>query len=387
MANLIAFLESGAVYESVLAGAPPGFSFLDTLKSAKEIRIGVAFGRMSGWQKIASALTGSTAERVFVLLGQAFFQTEPSLVLELRKLAKASAKPIFQVKLASATVTFHPKVWIIDGSQSAAIVGSGNLTGGGLADNVECGLYSAVEDHVKGLREWFDDQWKSAPPLEESCDKYIKSYQKIQGHTKLARAMIDDEIRILSGGEVKWRRNDALLKAKQYWMSPDGKQTVADRATGIAEMRRALDYPSFEFQEAGWKAFLDVHEMGHIIPTHTKKVIAGLSPLRQTLKTVVLPGVSAGRAVESLQDIPGVGRNVATKLLAMIAPERFVVVNEPVERALRGFGYSIDSGSHITGKQYTQLLKDLKPFIEECEELGLQPAPGLDAFLYAYKDL
>jgi HKD family nuclease len=232
VANLMAFLAPEAAYESVLAGAPPGFDLLDILKSAKEIRIGVAFGRMSGWQKIASALTGSKADRVFVLLGQAFFQTEPSLVLELRKLAKESAKPIFQViqvRLASATVTFHAKVWIIDGSQSVAIVGSGNLTAGGLADNVECGLYTAVADHVTGLREWFDEQWKGAPPLEESCEKYIKSYQKIQGHAKLARAMIEDEIRILSTGEVKWRRNDALLKAKQYWMSHDGKQTVADR--------------------------------------------------------------------------------------------------------------------------------------------------------------
>lgn len=262
MANLMAFLAPGAAYESVLAGAPSGFDLLESLKSAKEIRIGVAFGRMTGWQKIASALMGSTADRVFVLLGQAFFQTEPSLVLELRKLAKDSAKPIFLVRLASATVVFHPKVWIIDGSQSFAIVGSGNLTGGGLADNVECGLYTAMADHVTGLREWFDEQWRVAPPLEESCEKYIKSYQKIQGHTKLTRAMIDDEIRVLSGGELKWRRNDALLKAKQYWMSHDGKQTVAERAAGVAEMRRALNYPSFEFEEAGWKAFLDVHELG-----------------------------------------------------------------------------------------------------------------------------
>lgn len=316
MVDLAPFLAPGVVSESVLVGAPPGFNLLYTLKNAQEIRIGVAFGRMSGWQKIASALTQSAADRILVLLGQAFFQTEPSLVLELRKLAKVSSKPAFQVKLASATTTFHPKVWIIDGLVPAAIVGSGNLTGGGLVDNVECGLCTTVGDHVTRLRQWFDEQWKVAPPLDESCEKYIQSYQKIQAQTKNARAIIDDETRLLSGSEVKWRRNDALSKAKQYWMSDEGKQTVAGRGTGVTEMRQALGYPSFEFQADGWKAFLKIHEMGHIIPTHTKKVTAELPRLSRVLKTVAQPGVSAERAVEDLQEVPGVGRNVATKLLA-----------------------------------------------------------------------
>ncbi len=136
--------------------------------------------------EIASVLAQSAADRIFVLLGQAFFQTEPSLVLELRKLAKASSKPRFQVKLASATTTFHPKVWIVEGLLPAAIVGSGNLTGGGLIDNVECGFCTTVGDHVTGLRQWFDEQWKAAPPLDETCEKYITSYQKIQAQIKTA---------------------------------------------------------------------------------------------------------------------------------------------------------------------------------------------------------
>jgi len=45
-------------------------------------------------------------------------------VLELRKPAKASSKPRSQVKLASATTTFHPQVWIIDGLLPPAIAGS-----------------------------------------------------------------------------------------------------------------------------------------------------------------------------------------------------------------------------------------------------------------------
>ncbi len=170
-------------------------------------------------------------------------------------------------------------------------------------------------------------------------------------------------------------------------MSDDGKQTVAGREAGITAMRRALDYPSFEFQAAGLKAFLDVREMGHIIPMHTQKVVEELTQIRRDLTNAATPLVSVERAVENLQEIRGIGRNVATKLMAMIAPERFVVVNGPVERALRAFGYSIGPGPRITGKRYEKLLEDLKPFIEESKELGLQPVPALDAFFYKYKDL
>ncbi len=114
------------------------------------------------------------------------------------------------MKLASAATTFHPKVWIIDGLLPAAIVGSGNLTGGGLVKNAECGLYTIAADRVAGLRQWFDEHWKAAPPLEETYEKYIKSHEKVQAQIKTARAIIDDETRVLSDGEMKWRRNDAL---------------------------------------------------------------------------------------------------------------------------------------------------------------------------------
>jgi phosphatidylserine/phosphatidylglycerophosphate/cardiolipin synthase-like enzyme len=160
-------------------------------------------------------------------LGRAFFQTEPNLLLELRKLEEGSSKPLFHVKLASAFTTFHPKVWIIHGSTPAAIVGSGNLTGGGLVGNVECGIYTSTADDVAALQQWFEEQWKSAPPLEEAYEKYIKSYHKIQPFLKPIRAMIDDATHEQAGGEARWRRNDAPSKAKRFWTS--GSRQDAER--------------------------------------------------------------------------------------------------------------------------------------------------------------
>lgn len=40
----------------------------------------------------------------------------------------------------------------------------------------------------------------------------------------------------------------------------------------------------------------------------------------------------------------------------MCQPEKFVVVNEPVESALRAFGYEVEPGPGITGRGYRQFL-------------------------------
>src|ERR1700726_4626301 len=102
---------------------------------------------------------------------EAFFRTEPPLLLKIKKLQETSRAPKFEVKLASVRATFHPKVWIIDrDDQPVGIVGSGNLSSGGLLGNVECGLFTSSETEVNTLRAWFDACWKASAPLAKTLD-------------------------------------------------------------------------------------------------------------------------------------------------------------------------------------------------------------------------
>jgi hypothetical protein len=151
--TLIPFLKKGSADRSAIVGATSRFDFLAVLKNASNIRIAVAFGHISGWSEIEDALVHSSAQMVRVLLGQAFFQTEPKLLLRLKDLQKSSQSPRFEVKLASAGSTFHPKVWIISHPKTpVGVVGSGNLSLGGLCENVECGILTASTDHVTAFR-------------------------------------------------------------------------------------------------------------------------------------------------------------------------------------------------------------------------------------------
>ena len=105
---------------------------------------------------------------------------------------------------------------------------------------------------------------------------------------------------------------------------------------------RKFGLPRFNFSPADWSTFLRIPELGRIRLGHEKQTLAELSKLKVTLTTITTEKVAVDQAVEILQEIRGIGRNLATKLLALCTPEKFVVVNEPVEKALRAFGYDVE---------------------------------------------
>jgi hypothetical protein len=82
--------------------------------------------------------------------------------------------------------------------------------------------------------------------------------------------------------------------------------------------------------------------------------------------------------------VRGIGRNLATKLVAVHLPEDCVVINDPVERALRSFGCSSEALKDMNARSYRNLLSELAPFTDECYALRLQQAAALDAFFWWY---
>ena len=99
--TIVPLLESGANDLSVIAGAPEEFDLKALLKGATAVRIAMAFGHESGWKEIESDLRHSAAATIQILLGQAFFRTEPTLLLKIKGLQETSQAPKFEVKLAS----------------------------------------------------------------------------------------------------------------------------------------------------------------------------------------------------------------------------------------------------------------------------------------------
>ncbi len=377
-------LESGSSDRSAVIGAPEDFDFLASLTNAQVVRVAVAFGHKSGWTQVEHALRRSTASRVEVLLGQAFYQTEPELIFALIGLQKQNA-PVFEVRLAAAASIFHPKVWIVEGAdRSFGIVGSGNLSRGGLLSNVECSLYTSRQTDVTALQHWFKVQWAAAPDVAKTYEKYIADYQLLDPQRKTIDAKIGAATKAQADREATWQRGHAIKLSAAYFKSLHGKEEVQSRLSAIEKMRKLLHYPDFTFSVGEWQEFLRIPELGRIRLGHEQKTIDSLPTLIPILKK--LPNFkSVGPAVEALQSQRGIGRNLATKLLAVYNPDKNVVVNEPVQSALRAFEYDRELDFEMTGPSYEKFLKDLAPFIEECEIARLAPAPALDAFFYDYR--
>ena len=380
---MLPFFGKTELPSAPIFGAPDAFRFEAWLKEASHIRIALAFGHMSGWRKVEAAIKTSNAAHIEIMLGQAFFQTEPELLLELKKLQAAS--PGLTVRLASAVTTFHPKVWIVtrDGA-SQAIVGSSNLSNGGFFANVECNLYTEVQTVVHELSGWFADQWSIAHDLDSKFfQTYWDEYNKIKEQRKLLLTKMGTSQDELARVEAKWRKKDALAKGLAYWNTETGAKEVREREKAIAEMRLMLHFPEFEFTAADYDQFVRVPELGSIRLAHIEQTRAALPQLKAALKGI--GRTTTANSYSQLAKIYGLGPNLTTKLLAVYDPEKFIVVNGPVEKALLSFGFSQEDLDPMDGVKYERFLKELYLFVEEARIQKLLPAAALDGFFYFYR--
>ena len=103
----------------------------------------VAFARNSGFGMISDVVKERIAAGMSAtfVVGVDFYQTEPALILDLMKLRKTAADPDnmkVYMGAENATCTMHIKVYVFGGANATtAIVGSANMTQGGLVGNWE----------------------------------------------------------------------------------------------------------------------------------------------------------------------------------------------------------------------------------------------------------
>ena len=74
------------------------------------------------------------------------------------------------------------------------------------------------------------------------------------------------------------------------------------------------------------------------------------------------------------------GRNVVTKVLAMLEPQKRPVYNEAVGQALESFGYRIDQRKS-PGEQYDDYCREMRDFVLRC---GRMEMLSIDAFFEHY---
>jgi hypothetical protein len=344
----------------------------------------MAFGHMTGWRAIEAAIQQSSAKKVQILLGVAFFQTEPEL---LRLLLGFQGAKRCEARLAPSQTTFHPKVWIITGTKSKhAIVGSANLSHGGFVTNTECSAYLDSADSVTSLSMWFDQLWQESSSLTaDICERYETKYLSLLQKRNDSREAIQAAIEEWSALQSAWKRYEAIKEATRYLASDDGQAAALDRVQAMEQIRKCLKPPKFHFNKAEWLEFLSIHEFGSMkrIRRSTVDDLPRIKKAFLHLADVSIPIASRIDAVVpngSAYHVPGIGMNIATKVLAMLEPAARPVYNQPVADTLGAFGYATTT-KESEGKRYEIFCREMSSFVKEC---GLSQMLKIDSFFEYY---
>ena len=167
----------------------------DACVRADKIRVAVAFAKGSGLVA-APALEqamGRGAE-VRLLAGVDFQLTDLAAIARFNR-APSSAR-IYLSGDPSSRRIFHPKVYLLESATTAvAIVGSSNLTGGGLGENLEANIHlkgSLDDPAITRVRAYHEKLWTSsfAAPM---TDELLQSYQRLQDRRRAVELALRSE--------------------------------------------------------------------------------------------------------------------------------------------------------------------------------------------------
>lgn len=373
---------------AVVVGLPKHFDLAGALQSAKQIRLATAFAHVSGWDSLKLAIAASSGE-IFLLTGLEYNQTEPALLKEWMQL-KLTRSDKVNVSLAPTTPFFHPKVLIVCcPKKTFAIVGSGNLSKGGLQTNCECGLFVSNASTIASLCVWFDAQFAEGEPLtEQMIEAYEPDYKKSKKKAAaLAQQQRNTEKKLKAIGEPSFAAwNRALDMAETYFRDKDFGVRYKKRKKAVKRMLGHLNAPEFDFDFEGWAEFYKEGVLGKLNELQRDRVFETGTRLRKALRQLVqnpLAAIPSVLARRGKLRIKGFAVNTVSKILAAYYPAEWPVYNSRVATVLADFGYTAPRGIGADGR-YIAFRNTMKKFMSACKQRGLShvDAISLDAFFY-----
>jgi len=195
------------------------------IKWATEIKICVAFFKLSGFNEIIEQLESKKPNNIEIITGVSFFQTEPVA------LQKAfSNKYQLYLQTIDSKKVFHPKIYLFrKGKNFRAIIGSSNMTKGGLVSNLEMSIQIDSKNNksqINSLIKYFEylkastdfEQITSTLRIENyklKFDKYHKTIDKAQ--KKAAKEVKQENIFDIAAFKEYVKDNkDIISKASKY---------------------------------------------------------------------------------------------------------------------------------------------------------------------------
>ncbi|PSK90836.1 restriction endonuclease PLD domain-containing protein [Taibaiella chishuiensis] len=358
---------------------------------ADEAYIMVAFLKTSGLKLIKEQL--SKVKKFRVIAGANFGLTEPDALAELLKMAKDDNKAAYLNRMDSKQI-FHPKLYMfVVKGKGHLIIGSANLTKGGLNNNNESSLY--VQCSIN------DPVWKEAYAHFMNCvspdnadiltDRIISIYREYY----LKQKKIHDELDKIP--DLSTNLFYDLNKLKSHFDSLDKKQIkkgITEKEKYYMQAKNVLDkiilktHPIEEFkyliEELVGKSKMIGLWYSNGMYRGKEKIFNQQEGFRKLVRNIKdnlhkSPGDIYEEAKEISKSIYRVGPNFIGEIMMTYAPEKLANINRNPITVLRDEG-GVNLKSHsqsFNGADYEEYNSIVK---EIAFKLGMKNMLAADYF-------
>ena len=371
------------------------------LPGSKRMECMVAFAKFSGFKILQKNLKKALATglEARLAIGLSLFLTEPQL---LRDLLKLESKNMFSLYISDTSETFHPKIYALsNGKHCSVLIGSANLTGGGLMGNYEASaliddpegkLMKSVSGHIDAL---IADKVLVRAKIEK-IDKYERAYNIHRECQLIAKHRAERAIKQVGvytetlQEKLREMKKDSTEEGFDYHQIARRRhrKEAANIIRELASAGKLNESTFLAHYEQLIGAFHSggLHRSKNIISQYHREFQSALADLLQAGK--LLPGEAYQLLLDHFQHIAGAGVNVITEILHAIDCKRFAVMNQ---NAVSGLGLANihefppkPNKGNVNAERYAH-------FCQQAEivrkELGLADFSELDAlFNYAYWD-
>jgi HKD family nuclease len=372
---------------------------LELVRRAHHFECMVAFAKGSALPELLVPLEqaldrGMTAR---IAVGLSFHLTEPGLLHKLFDLSKRSP---LQLYLSDGHATFHPKIYAARApKRCTVIVGSANLTAGGLCDNHEASVLIDGQDTklCSEIQAHFDTlivEKSIVQATRKRIDAYAAEFAIHDAWRKMAKKRADRVCR--DGAHDLAVLADKLLEMKRD-DTRDGfaAQQVLRRAN-LRQARRQIQSLATPVQ-GGTRNFLPRYEalidLFHSGGLHRAKTRVAREPDRFLVAVADIaarPRLEPGAAFQVLhshfENIKGAGINLLTEILHALDNKRYAVMNQNAVMGLAVAGFDGYPQHPTKGSVDDELYERYCQQAQSVQrELGLANLTELDAlFNYMY---
>lgn len=337
---------------------------------ADKVTICVAFFRNTGLQEILKDLKKKPKGSVKIIAGVGFYQTEPVALMA----AFNNGFKIFLQKEKSKK-TFHPKVYLFQkGKKYRAIIGSSNMTKGGLVNNVEMSFaFDSTKDGatIKELKEELEiitndlenfNQVENKLVIENYRVKFEKYKKIVAPAIKRAKKVVEKIHKFEVSKFLRYVNNHRMnlhvefkRKADDYSESKKEMKIISRKKYKNAN-QFLKDFNEVHFDSAGIRRGEKTYRLYY---QNIQKLIelADKSDTRNMVSTFE-------KSMKIMKKIKGMGMNNVTEILNVFRPKIFPVLNGRTLSVLQSLGLATDKSSQSFKVddylEYVEVMLDIK---------------------------